>query len=49
MRSYKVKLGFSKLEKALISLEAIANKPMQEDRSNVNATIQRFEFTIELF
>jgi hypothetical protein len=37
------------LEKALQSLEAIAFKPFQKDRSNIDATIQRFEFTIELF
>lgn len=49
MQNYKIELGFKKLEKALVSLETIASKPMQEDRSNVDATIQRFEFTIELF
>ena len=49
MTNYKIELGFSKLEKALKSLETIAIKPLQEDRSNIDATIQRFEFTIELF
>jgi nucleotidyltransferase substrate binding protein (TIGR01987 family) len=49
MKNYKIELGFSKLEKALQSLEAIAFKPFQKDRSNIDATIQRFEFTIELF
>jgi nucleotidyltransferase substrate binding protein (TIGR01987 family) len=41
-------IKFEKLEKALLSLEAIYLKPMQDDRSNVDATIQRFEFTFEL-
>jgi nucleotidyltransferase substrate binding protein (TIGR01987 family) len=41
--------GFLKLGKALISLEKIIVKPDQEDRSNIDAAIQRFEFTIELF
>lgn len=44
----KSKIKFEKFEKALLSLEAIYKKPMQEDRSNVDATIQRFEFTFEL-
>ncbi len=39
---------FEKFKKALLSLEAIYLKPMQDDRSNVDATIQRFEFTFEL-
>ena len=45
----KIKLDFVKLEKALLDLEVMAYKPMQEDRGNIDATIQRFEFTIELF
>jgi nucleotidyltransferase substrate binding protein (TIGR01987 family) len=49
MSAYKIDLGFTKLQKALISLELMAKKPMQKDRSNVDACIQRFEFTIELF
>ena len=49
MIEYKIKLAFAKLEKALNALEIIASKPMQEDRSNIDATIQRFEFTVELF
>ena len=44
----KSKIKFEKFKKALISLEAIYLKPMQEDRSNIDATIQRFEFTFEL-
>ncbi|WP_367363957.1 HI0074 family nucleotidyltransferase substrate-binding subunit [Candidatus Tisiphia endosymbiont of Nedyus quadrimaculatus] len=49
MKDPKIELGFSKLSRALISLEDIVFKPMLEDRSNIDATIQRFEFTIELF
>ncbi|HCU06528.1 MAG TPA: nucleotidyltransferase [Holosporales bacterium] len=41
--------SFQKFEKALTSLSAIVTQPMREDRSNIDATIQRFEFTIELF
>ncbi len=44
----KSEIKFEKFTKALISLEAIYLKPMQDDRSNVDATIQRFEFTFEL-
>jgi nucleotidyltransferase substrate binding protein (TIGR01987 family) len=49
MKGYKIELTCNKLTKALVSLEAIVNKPPQEDRINIDATIQRFEFTIELF
>lgn len=49
MSEAKINLGINKLSKALTSLEQISFKPMQEDRSNIDATIQRFEFTIELF
>lgn len=48
-KNYKINLGFLKLGKALSSLEQIVIKPNQEDRSNIDAAIQRFEFTIELF
>lgn len=41
-------IKFQKFKKALISLESIYLKPVQEDRSNIDATIQRFEFTFEL-
>ena len=44
----KSKIKLDKFKKALFALEAIYLKPMQEDRSNVDATIQRFEFTFEL-
>jgi len=45
----KVKIKFEKFQKALESLELIYCKPHQSDRSNIDATIQRFEFTFELF
>jgi nucleotidyltransferase substrate binding protein (TIGR01987 family) len=45
----KVKFKLEKLRKALETLEAIYLKPNLEDRSNIDATIQRFEFTFELF
>lgn len=44
----KSEIKFESFQKALLSLEAIYLKPMQDDRSNVDATIQRFEFTFEL-
>lgn len=44
----KSSIKLEKFNKTLISLEAIYLKPMQEDRSNIDATIQRFEFTFEL-
>lgn len=44
----KSEIKFEKFQKALISLESIYLKPMQDDRSNVDAVIQRFEFTFEL-
>ncbi len=49
MNESKIKLGFVKMQKALYALEVIAAKPLESDRSNIDATIQRFEFTIELF
>lgn len=49
MAEYKIGLAFTKVQKVFLALETIAFKPMQTDRSNVDATIQRFEFTIELF
>lgn len=45
----KITLEMTKLKKALLSLEAIYLQPNREDRINIDATIQRFEFTFELF
>lgn len=44
----KSEFKFEKFKKALAALEEIYLKPVQEDRSNIDATIQRFEFTFEL-
>lgn len=43
-----IQIKFEKFQKALTSLEKIYLKPLNEDRSNIDATIQRFEFTFEL-
>ncbi|MFO1257720.1 MAG: HI0074 family nucleotidyltransferase substrate-binding subunit [Gammaproteobacteria bacterium] len=45
----QVKKSFDRLEKAIIALQVMVVKPMEADRSNIDATIQRFEFTIELY
>lgn len=45
----QLKESFEKTENALNALKIMIDKPMQEDRSNIDAAIQRFEFTIELF
>lgn len=49
MRNSRIADSCEKTEKALSALKAMVEKPMQSDRSNIDATIQRFEFTIELF
>ena len=46
---HKINDSFLKLEKALAKLIIALNKPMEADRTNIDASIQRFEFTIELF
>lgn len=46
MKKNNIKL--IRFRKALATLEAIYLKPVMEDRVNVDATIQRFEFTFEL-
>lgn len=47
--SHNLELAFSKVEKALDALKIMINEPMHKNRMNVDATIQRFEFSIELF
>lgn len=42
-------LAFQQTQLAIAALKQMVEKPMQDDRSNVDACIQRFEFTIELF
>ena len=44
----KSNIKLEKFKKALIALESIYLQPMRQDRSNIDATIQRFEFTFEL-
>jgi nucleotidyltransferase substrate binding protein (TIGR01987 family) len=44
----KAQIKFERFEKVLTALEAIYLKPVQADRANIDATIQRFEFTFEL-
>lgn len=45
----KIKQSFESLEKALTALEIMLNKPLDKDRSVMDASIHRFEFTIELY
>lgn len=49
MKSHKIEHRLEKLQKALSKLEEIAFDPVDKKRSNIDATIQRFEFTTELF
>ena len=49
MKDKKNTLASDKLEKAIISLYKASILPYSDDRVNIDATIQRFEFTIELF
>lgn len=44
----KASIKHEKFKKALASLEAVYLQPMRQDRTNIDATIQRFEFTFEL-
>ena len=45
----KLQLSFDRLENALKSLDAMLNKPLDKDRAVMDASIHRFEFTIELY
>jgi nucleotidyltransferase substrate binding protein (TIGR01987 family) len=45
----QIDTAFIAVEKALKALKVAVDKPMQEDRLNIDGTIQRFEFSIELF
>jgi nucleotidyltransferase substrate binding protein (TIGR01987 family) len=49
MSSTQINEAFIKTEKALQALKQMLDRPMQDDRGNIDAAIQRFEFTIELF
>ena len=44
----KIQLKFEKFHKAFNTLEKIYLQPASEDRINIDATIQRFEFTFDL-
>lgn len=41
--------SFQQLTKALNALKVMLDKPMEQDRGNIDASIQRFEFCVELF
>lgn len=41
--------AFEKCNKVLISLQKAVVKPTQDDLTHIDATIQRFEFSFELF
>lgn len=49
MTTSKVEESFNKLEKPLDSLENALKQPIQPDRIAIDATIQRFKYTIELY
>ncbi len=45
----ETKIVFAQLEQALERLEEMVNLPVHEHRAEIDSTIHRFEFTIELF
>lgn len=45
----RIEQSLQQTKKALQALGVMVRKPMDEDRGNIDASIQRFEFTIELF
>jgi len=45
----QIQESFEKTGKALAALKVMLDKPMDKDRGNIDASIQRFEFSIELF
>jgi nucleotidyltransferase substrate binding protein (TIGR01987 family) len=47
--SERLKIAFEKLSNALQSLDVAIKEKPRKNRIHVDATIQRFEFTIELF
>lgn len=44
-----IKRAFDSTEKALKALEIALDEPMLKSKLNIDGTIQRFEFSIELF
>jgi len=49
MINNNIKRAFDSTEKALKSLEIALNEPMLKSKLNIDGTIQRFEFSIEIF
>lgn len=49
MNNNDIKQALDRANKALKALIVAVNKPMEKDLTNIDATIQRFEFTFELF
>jgi nucleotidyltransferase substrate binding protein (TIGR01987 family) len=49
VNNVRLDTAFVTAEKAIKALKVALDKPMEEDLTNVDATIQRFEFSIELF
>lgn len=47
--SEKTRLSFDQLGKSLDRLHEMLQRPLDTDRANIDASIQRFEFCIELF
>ena len=49
MNDKRWKTSFEKLGKALLRLEEVLNEPLDKEEFVLDATIQRFEFSVELF
>ena len=49
MTDRQVQESFEQTGKALTAFKVMLDKPMDKDRGNIDASIQRFEFSIELF
>lgn len=49
MTEITFKDAFVELGKAIVRLEEAVNTPVNSNRLNIDGTIQRFEFTIELY
>ena len=49
MTNNRIEQSLQQTKKAIQALGVMISKPMDEDRGNIDASIQRFEFTIELF
>ncbi len=49
MKDHKIEVSLIKFQKACVVLQEAAHMPKQNARMHIDATIHRFEFTIELF